>query len=89
MPYIAAKGSICVDGVSLTVTALHAEGFALNIVPHTAEETIIPNYKAGTQVHIEVDMMARYAERLLSAAKQNGESSGVNMAMLARNGFMR
>lgn len=71
--YIATKGSIAVDGVSLTVTALSERGFCLNIVPHTLGNTIIPQYRAGTKVHLEVDVIARYTERLLLGDKMKGD----------------
>ena len=63
--YVAKKGSICVDGVSLTINEVSGNGFDLNIIPHTAETTIIGGYAVGTTVNIEVDMLARYVERLL------------------------
>ena len=62
--YIAAKGSVAVDGVSLTVNRVSASGFEVNVIPHTYDVTIINRYAVGTTVNIEVDMMARYAERL-------------------------
>jgi len=62
--YIAAKGSVCVDGASLTVNAVTAKVFELMIVPHTQAETIVGQYQAGTRVNIEVDIIARYLERL-------------------------
>ena len=64
--YVAKKGSVCVDGVSLTINAVSASTFDLNIIPHTAETTTIGSYSAGTEVNIEVDMLARYVERLLT-----------------------
>ena len=67
MRYIARKGSICVDGVSLTVNAIEANGFQVNIIPHTLEHTIMRGYHPGTRVNLEVDMMARYLERLMAA----------------------
>ena len=63
--FICEKGSICVDGVSLTVNAVHAGRFEVNIIPQTMQETIFPRYEAGTAVNLEVDMLARYLERLL------------------------
>lgn len=72
--YIARKGSICVDGVSLTVNAVSASSFSVNIIPHTATETIIGDYKVGTAVNIEVDLLARYLERLLETDDNNGIS---------------
>jgi riboflavin synthase len=64
--YVAKKGSICVDGVSLTVNDVNAGVFAVNIVPHTLVNTIIGKCVAGTRVNIEVDLVARYLERMLA-----------------------
>ena len=64
--YIAPKGSICVDGVSLTINAVEAHSFQVNIIPHTLEHTIMRDYRTGTRVNLEVDLIARYLERLLS-----------------------
>lgn len=64
--YIAHKGSVCVDGVSLTVNALRDNVFDVNIIPHTMSHTIFGGYRAGSRVNLEVDVMARYAERLLA-----------------------
>jgi len=89
--YIAVKGSICVDGTSLTVNEVDGERFGLNIVPHTLAETVIGDYRAGSRVNLEVDIIARYLERLLSG-DGDGEASGeagVSAALLARAGFMR
>ncbi len=63
--YIAHKGSITVDGTSLTVNRVEGAEFELNIVPHTLEKTVMDTYKAGTRVNLEVDLIARYLERLL------------------------
>ena len=63
--YIAHKGSITVDGTSLTVNAVDGARFELNIVPHTLQETIMGTYQPGTRVNLEVDLLARYLERLL------------------------
>lgn len=91
--YIAAKGSITVDGVSLTVNAIEdaAAGttiFDLNIVPHTVQETVIKNYQVGNTVHLEVDVIARYLERMM---QQNSDQpkSGISQAFLAQNGFWK
>ncbi len=86
--YIAHKGSICVDGVSLTVNAVDGACFDLNVVPHTLDETIIVHYQAGTRVNLEVDLIARYLERLLlgDKAAQPGVS-GVTLELLAEHGF--
>lgn len=88
--YIAHKGSITVDGTSLTVNAVDGNEFELNIVPHTLEKTVMGTYKAGSQVNLEVDLLARYLERLLlgdKAAQTAG--SGITEAFLAEHGFNR
>ncbi len=87
--YIAHKGSICVDGISLTVNAVNGAEFELNIVPHTAHETICGNYRAGTRVNLEVDVIARYLERLLlgDKAAQPTAHGGITAAFLAEHGF--
>jgi riboflavin synthase len=81
--YIARKGSVCVDGVSLTVNAVSANTFSVNIIPHTAAETIIGDYQAGTTVNIEVDLLARYLERLL----ETDDDSGITKEFLRAHGY--
>ncbi|REL27931.1 riboflavin synthase [Thalassotalea euphylliae] len=88
-PYIAEKGSITIDGVSLTVNSLTSDQFRLTIVPHTAQETIIADYQVGTKLNIEVDVVARYIERLLTTSHQPTDSSGVSQDLLARSGFIK
>lgn len=68
--YIASKGSITVDGTSLTVNAVDGAEFEINIVPHTLANTIIGGYRPGTRVNLEVDVIARYLERLLWGASE-------------------
>lgn len=88
--YIAQKGSICVDGVSLTVNTVHGAQFDLNIVPHTLEETIIRNYQPGTRVNLEVDLVARYLERLvLGERAADPRAEGLTTAFLAEHGFLK
>lgn len=89
--YIAEKGSICVDGVSLTVNAIEAHCFHLNIVPHTSLETTIPHWRVGTEVNIEVDVIARYLERLLTgdAPGAQPQKSVIDEAFLADHGFLK
>ena len=65
--YFAAKGSVCVDGVSLTINGVDAEGFDVNLVPHTVEHTAFGSTPVGAPVNLEVDVVARYVERLLAA----------------------
>ena len=88
--YIAHKGSITVDGVSLTVNAVNGRRFELNIVPHTLQETIMDGYAAGRRVNLEVDLVARYLERLLLGEKAAEPGAApVDLAMLARAGFIK
>ncbi|MCG8428021.1 MAG: riboflavin synthase [Chromatiales bacterium] len=89
--YIAHKGSICVDGASLTVNAVNGAQFELNIVPHTLQETIMAGYQAGTRVNLEVDLVARYLERLLLGEKaaESKPAAGVTMELLAQQGFLK
>ncbi len=88
--YIAAKGSICVDGISLTVNAVKGAVFELNIVPHTLQETTMSDFKPGTEVNLEVDIIARYLERMILGDKAaDASSSGISMAMLAEHGFLK
>lgn len=67
LKYIAGKGSICVDGVSLTVNSVDDEGFEVALIPHTVANTAFSSTKIGDAVNLEVDLVARYVERLLSA----------------------
>lgn len=86
--YIAIKGSVCIDGVSLTINSVEGGSFSLNIVPHTAENTLLSNYVAGTLVNMEVDLIARYAERLLQYSSADGpDKSGVNRTFLNQHGY--
>ena len=89
--YIAEKGSITVDGTSLTVNAVDGAVFDLNIVPHTIQETVMGEYQPGHPVNLEVDVIARYLERLLlgDKAAESGSGGTINMAFLAENGFLK
>ncbi len=87
--YIAHKGSITVDGTSLTVNAVNGAEFDLNIIPQTMAETLFSAYRAGTRVNLEVDLIARYLERLVlgDAAAQPG-AAGLSLETLAEHGFL-
>lgn len=93
--YISQKGSICVDGTSLTVNAVNGAEFDLNIIPQTWAETVFATYQPGTLVNLEVDVIARYLERLVlgDAAAQPGDPAnsnpGISLASLADNGYLR
>jgi riboflavin synthase len=98
--YVAEKGSVTIDGTSLTVNALgndsSKEKFRLTIVPHTVKETIFADYQVGTKVNVEVDLIARYLERLLTkntsaeAGQDNAvKKSNVTETMLQNAGFIK
>ena len=80
--YVAKKGSICIDGVSLTINAVSGSGFELNIIPHTADTTIIGDYAVASVVNIEVDLLARYLERLLGK-----DGDGISEDFLRVHGY--
>ena len=80
--YIAKKGSVCIDGVSLTINEVSGPRFELNIIPHTAEVTITGNYAVGTIVNVEVDLVARYLERLIGA-----NPGGISEDFLKAHGY--
>jgi riboflavin synthase len=80
--YVAKKGSVCLDGVSLTVNEVSGNRFELNIIPHTADVTIIGDYASGTVVNVEVDLLARYLERLLD---KDGDDLSIDF--LKANGY--
>jgi len=82
--YIAEKGSICIDGVSLTVNSVAENIFEVNIIPHTMQETIIKDYHVGSRVNLEVDLIARYLERLLPQ-----QQSGITHETLLKHGFVK
>lgn len=83
--YIARKGSICIDGVSLTVNEVDGAAFDVNIVPHTMEVTNVATWRAGSRVNLEVDIVARYLERLVGG----DGSSGVTLQKLMEYGFAK
>jgi len=86
--YVAEKGSITVDGISLTVNDLRKNAFKLTIVPHTTEETTIDSFQVGRKVNLEVDVLARYLERLLHGKQEPTQpESRLTMEFLQQNGF--
>ena len=86
--YIAMKGSVCIDGISLTVNAINGAIFELNIVPHTLEDTTMDDFKSGTQVNLEVDIIARYLERLLLGDDAAKTAASITKEKLAEYGFL-
>ena len=89
--YLAEKGSVTVDGISLTINHLRGNIISLNLIPHTAERTNICTWKTGAKVNLEVDVLARYIERLMlgDKAAEVKEQSKLSMAFLAENGFLK
>jgi riboflavin synthase len=82
--YVARKGSICLDGISLTVNEVRGARFGVNIVPHTLEATNLGDRRPGDSLNVEVDIVARYLERLLS---EGGGQTGITPALLEEYGF--
>lgn len=92
--YLAEKGSITVDGVSLTVNGVVGSKFLITLIPHSLQQTIIGQYKVGSKVNLEVDVIARYLERLMlgdNAAKTTNhpQKKDISLAFLADNGYLR
>ena len=86
LPYIAHKGSITVDGASLTVNGLCDDVFRLTIIPHTVETLAFDNWQINSYVNLEVDVIARYLERLISCKKEQHKGN-ISYQMLVENGF--
>lgn len=88
--YIAHKGSITVDGVSLTVNDVKGAAFMLWLIPHTLQETVIGSYVRGTKINLEVDLIARYLERLMLGDKAaEKEKQDISMSFLAEHGYLK
>ena len=86
--YIAPKGSICINGISLTVNEVSGATFSVNIVPHTLTETTLGTATSGTFVNLEVDMLARYMERLMQGEAAAVDHGGVTIDLLQKSGFL-
>lgn len=89
--YIIEKGSIAIDGVSLTVNSCDEKSFSVALIPHTLEVTTLGMLKRGDAVNLEVDLIGKYVEKLLSAkqADGTGDRPGIDMTFLAKNDFLR
>lgn len=85
MRYIIEKGSIAIDGISLTVAAVGSSWFKVSIIPHTAAQTTLSIKKPGDIVNLENDLIGKYVEKLIQP--YNGKSSGITMEFLASHGF--
>lgn len=86
--YIAQKGSICINGISLTVNSVDGAKFGINIVPHTLKETTLNDAEIGTKVNLEVDVLARYMERLMKGEAAAKSCPAVTMELLENSGFL-
>lgn len=87
--YIAEKGSICINGISLTVNTVDGAYFSVNIVPHTLRETTLGTTEVGSEVNLEVDLLARYMERLMQGDAAAECQGGVTEALLQNSGFIK
>ena len=86
--YVAHKGSICIDGTSLTVNAVNGSEFDLTIIPQTMAETVFSEYRPGSSVNLEVDVIARYLERLLQG-ESAASSDGLTYNTLMESGYLQ
>ncbi len=86
MRYVVHKGSVCVDGVSLTISNLFDDGFEVALIPHTKQITTLGAKRVGARVNIEVDLLGRYIERLLTYPLAEGTS--IDMDFLAKHGYI-
>lgn len=86
--YVVAKGSIAIDGISLTVNSVTADSFSVNIIPHSAEMTTLKFRKPGDVVNVETDIIGKYVERLLHGDGPAKDSSGLSLNWLMENGFV-
>lgn len=87
--YIAEKGSVCVNGVSLTVNAVSGECFDVMLIPHTLDETNLQWLECGSRLNIEVDMIARYVERLMQRQAPVAERGGITREFLSQHGYIK
>lgn len=86
--YLVAKGSVAIDGISLTVNTVDADGFAVAIIPHSLEMTTLKERREGDTVNIETDVIGRYVERFLHGEKAPEAGSSLSREFLAKNGFL-
>ncbi len=85
--YVVEKGSIAIDGISLTVAAVTSRSFSVSVIPHTASVTILGGKRPWDKVNLEADIIGKYVERLLSPNGKPAKKSGLTMEFLAQNGF--
>lgn len=87
MRYIVEKGSIAIDGISLTVARITDRDFSVSVIPHTAEMTILSTKSKGQTVNLENDIIGKYVEKLMKPAEKS-QNSGIDMSFLSKNGFV-
>lgn len=87
LKYIARKGSVTLDGVSLTVVDVDARSFAVSLIPQTRSATTLGELRPGSRINVEVDLLARYTERLLAAQTPQHQTKSLSLEWLAENGF--
>lgn len=88
MRYLVEKGSVAVDGISLTVNSVAENSFSLAVIPHSLERTTLKDCVEGSRVNIETDLLGRYVERLLTGEDASQSGEGISLEFLAKNGFM-
>ena len=88
MRYVVEKGSVAIDGVSLTVNVVSENSFTVAIIPHSLEKTTLKTCSEGSKVNIETDLIGRYVERFLIAKSDQEHGAGLSLEFLAKNGFM-
>ncbi|MDD6217223.1 MAG: riboflavin synthase [Roseburia sp.] len=87
MRYIVEKGSVAIDGISLTVAKVQEERFSVSVIPHTREKTILSRKKAGDIVNLENDVIGKYVEKLLQTPDTEKKPSNISKEFLLKNGF--
>ena len=87
MKYIVEKGSIAIDGISLTIAKVAVNDFSISIIPHTVQETILSHRSVGDIVNIENDVIGKYVEKLITCEKNKKVESNITMDFLIKNGF--
>jgi riboflavin synthase len=88
MRYIIKKGSVAIDGISLTVVGFETDTFQVSLIPHTAHETTLGFKKTGDSVNLEGDIIGKYIERMMNFRSSPGSDSRLNMSFLAEHGFL-
>lgn len=85
--YVVEKGSVAIDGISLTVAAVTETDFSVSVIPHTAAKTVLGERRAGDSVNLETDVVGKYVEKLLAPAPEGREGSAITREFLSRYGF--